>query len=135
MGYWRGFHHFVMGPCINLLHKLRIVKNPDKQRENLRIQVENFKIELRRLLTNIPFLILVVVLVFAAMTIKFSVPYFIGLALGNQSQVATFWDSVFLCNYHQMVTGLIPIPGAAGVSEYFFAKLFVKHFSYCKYPM
>ena len=124
MGYWRGFHHFVMGPCINLLHKLRIVKNPDKQRENLRIQVENFKIELRRLLTNIPFLILVVVLVFAAMTIKFSVPYFIGLALGNQSQVATFWDSVFLCNYHQMVTGLIPIPGAAGVSEYFFSKLF-----------
>ena len=124
MGYWRGFHNFVMGPCINLFSKLRIVKNPDKARENLRIQVENFKIELRRLLTNIPFLILITVLIFIAMTIRFSVPYFVGLALGNQSQVATFWDSVFLCNYHQMVTGLIPIPGSAGVSEYFFSKLF-----------
>lgn len=125
MGYWKGFHNFVMGPCITFFSKIRIIKKPDETRENLRTQVENFKIELKRLLTNIPFMILVAFLFFVAMTIRFSVPYFIGLALGNQSTVDSFWDSVFLCNYHQMVTGLIPIPGAAGVSEYFFSKLFL----------
>ncbi len=124
MSYWHGFHNFIMGPCISFLHKIHLIKDPDKKRESLRIQVENFKIEFRRLLTNIPFTILVSISFIAYMTIKYSIPYFCGLALGNQSTVASFWDSVFLGNYHQMVTGLIPIPGAAGVSEFFFDALF-----------
>ena len=47
MGYWKGFHHFVMGPLISFFAKIRIIKNPDKKRESLRVQVENFKIEMR----------------------------------------------------------------------------------------
>ena len=125
MGYWHRFHNFVMGPIIGLLAKMRILKTPDKTRENLRIQVENFKIEFRRLITNIPFTILVFISFAIYMTLKFSIPYFCGLALGSEhTAISYFWDSVFLGNYHQMVTGLIPIPGAAGVSEYFFLALF-----------
>ena len=125
MSYWRGFHNFVMGPVIAIGHKLRIVKDPNKSRENLRIQVENFKIEFKRLWTNIPFFILVAVCFSIYMTLKFSIPYFCGLALGSEHVgINYFWDSVFLGNYHQMITGLIPIPGSAGVSEYVFSKLF-----------
>ncbi len=125
MGYWHGFHNFIMGPCISLLAKMKIVKHPDKLRESLRIQVENFKIEFRRLFTNVRFTILVTLCFTGYMIIKFSIPYFVGLALHNQSTNASFWDSIFLSNYHQMVTGLIPVPGSAGVSEYFFYQLFV----------
>ena len=125
MGYWHGFHNFIMGSVVSLCAKLKIVKNPDKTRENLRIQVENFKIEFRRLSTNIPFLLLVVISFTAYMCLKFCIPYFVGLALGNQSTAASFWDSIFLSNYHQMVTGLIPIPGSAGVSEFVFYNLFM----------
>ena len=125
MGYWHGFHNFVMGPVIGLLAKIKILKTPDKTRENLRVQVENFKIEFRRLMTNIPFTILVLVSFGLYMTAKYSIPYFCGLALGSEhTSIKYFWDSVFLGNYHQMVTGLIPLPGSAGVSEYFFTKLF-----------
>ncbi len=126
MGYWHGFHNFIMGPVIGLGAKLKILKNPDKTRENLRIQVENFKIEFRRLWTNIPFFILVIVSFAIYMTLKYSIPYFCGLALGNEHiTIQYFWDSVFLGNYHQMITGIIPIPGSAGVSEYVFKMLFV----------
>ena len=125
MGYWHAFHNFIMGPVIGFLGKIRIIKNPDKQRENLRIQVENFKIEFRRLSTNIPFLLLVVVSFVGYMLLKFSIPYFVGKALGNQSPSASFWDCIFLSNYHQMITGLIPIPGSAGVSEFVFYNLFM----------
>ena len=125
MAYWHGFHNFIMGPVIAFLHKIKLVKDKDKMRENLRIQVENFKIEFRRLWTNIPFFILVAVCFALYMTLKFSVPYFCGLALGSEHVgINYFWDSVFLGNYHQMITGLIPLPGSAGVSEYFFTKLF-----------
>lgn len=126
MAYWHGFHNFVMGPIINLLHRMRIIKDPDKKRESLRIQVENFKIEFKRLWTNIPFFILVFILFSIYMTAKFSIPYFCGLALGNEHVgIKYFWDSVFLGNYHQMITGIIPVPGSAGVSEYVFKLLFV----------
>ena len=126
MGYWHAFHNFIMGPVIGLGAKLKLIKNPDKTRENLRIQVENFKIEFRRLWTNIPFFILIMVSFALYMTLKFSIPYFCGLALGNENtSINYFWDSVFLGNYHQMITGLIPLPGSAGVSEYVFTMLFV----------
>ena len=116
-----------MGPIVGFLGKIKIIKNPDKTRENLRIQVENFKIEFRRLWANIPFFILVTVCFGIYMTLKFSIPYFVGLALGNQhTDFSYFWESIFLGNYHQMITGLIPLPGSAGVSEYFFNALFYK---------
>lgn len=125
MAYWRGFHNFIMGPIIHFLGKIRLVKDVDKTRENLRVQVENFKIEFRRLLTNIPFSLLIAVCFAFYMTLRFSIPYFCGLALGSEHVSANyFWDSVFLGNFHQMVSGLIPIPGAAGVSEFFFQALF-----------
>jgi len=129
MGYWRGFHNFIMGPCIGLLTKMHIVKKPNKMRESLRVAVESFKVEFRRLLSNKPFTILIVAFLAVYMTILFSVPFFVGKALGNESTlgqgVGGFWNSVFLSNYHQMVTGVIPIPGSAGVSEIFFQQLFV----------
>lgn len=125
MGYWKSFHRFIMGPCITFFSKIRIIKNPDKTRENLRTQVENFKIEMRRLFSNIPFTLLVAFSFFVYITVKYSTPFFVGKALGNQSTSANFWDAIFLSNYHQMVTGLIPIPGSAGISEYFFNRLFV----------
>ena len=125
MGYWKGFHNFIMGPMISFLHKIRLNKNPDKTRESLRIQVENFKIEMRRIYSNIPFALLICFIFALYITVKYSAPYFVGKALGNQSECATLFDSVFLSNYHQMVTGLIPIPGSAGVSELFFKLLFV----------
>ena len=100
MGYWHGFHNFIMGPVIGLLAKIKIVKHPNKMRENLRIQVENFKIEFRRLSTNVPFLILVVLSFTVYMLTKFSIPFFVGKALGNQNADASFWDCIFLSNYH-----------------------------------
>ena len=124
MGYWHGFHNFIMGPVVSFCHKIKLVKNPDKTRENLRIQVENFKIEFRRLSTNVPFLLLVVISFVAYMFVKFSIPFFVGKALGNHPS-ASFMDCIFLSNYHQMVTGLIPIPGSAGISEFVFYNLFM----------
>lgn len=125
MGYWHSFHIFIMGPVVTFLHKIQLVKDPDKLRENLRIQVENFKIEFSRLSTNIPFLLLVIVSFVFYMVLRFCIPYFVGRSLGNLSPSASFWDSVFLSNYHQMITGLIPLPGSAGISEFVFYNLFM----------
>ena len=124
MAYWKRFHNFIMGPIITFLSKIRLIKDPDKSRENWRVQIENFKMEIRRLFTNIPFTSLISFCFVISMSIKFCIPYFVGLAMGNQSTCASFWDAIFLSNYHQMATGLIPIPGSAGISEFVFNSLF-----------
>ena len=128
MSFSHKFHNFILHYVIGFLGKIRILKNPDKTRESLRVQVENFKIELRRLQSNIPVVILQVLLFFVMMMIRNSIPYFAGLALGAwvnpEFNFFEMMDAAFISSFHQMVTGLVPIPGAAGVSEVFYNQLF-----------
>ena len=134
MSYSHRFHNFILHYVIGFLGKIHLVKNPDKTREGLRVQVENFKLELRRLMSNIPVLILEVVLFFIMIMLRSSVPYFAGLALHAWGEDVPYnffqmMDAAFMSNFHQMVTGLIPIPGAAGVSEFFYNQLFKNYFN------
>ncbi len=161
MSYSHAFHNLIMHYGIDFLAKLRIIKKPEETRESLRIQVENFKIELRRLFSNIPILLVVFLCYSIILILRFSIPFFAGLALdgygfrtnldgtlitqaimdasgnviGYEPVLSTggpdfvsFWQSVFLSAYHQMTTGLIPLPGSAGVSEYFFNLMYEKYF-------
>lgn len=160
MSYSHKFHNFIMHYGINIGAKLRLIKNPEEKRESLRIQVENFKIELRRLFSNIPVLLLVFVCYSLILILRFSIPFFAGLALNGYgyrmnmdgtliteivkingvdvvqpvmtvggNNIQSFWRSVFLSSYHQMTTGLIPLPGSAGVSEYFFNLMFGNYYT------
>jgi len=129
MSYSHRFHNFIMHYGIGFFAKIKIIKNPDKTRENLRIQVENFRIELKRLQVNIPVTILIIVLFLLILFIRFSIPYFSGLALNAYGANEGFrwdrlFDACFRSAFHQMVSGLVPIPGGAGISELIYNSMF-----------
>ncbi len=133
MSYSHRFHNFILHYVIGFLGKIRILRNPDKTRESLRVQVENFKLELRRLQANVPVLILQTLLFVSIIFIRNSIPYFSGLALhawgeGVEFNALNMMHASFLGSFHQMVTGLIPLPGSAGVSELFYYYLFFDFF-------
>ncbi len=135
MSYSHKMHNFIMHYGVGLFAKLHLVKNPDKTRETLRIQVENFKIELRRLLSNFRVSLLILILLFIGLICQFSIPWFAGMALNGYGASSTggptftaFWDACFMSAYHQMITGLIPLPGGAGISEIFFSTLFENYY-------
>ena len=131
MSYSRHFHNFILHYVIGFLGKIRIIKNPDGARESLRVQVENFKIELKRLASNVPVIIIQVLLYIVVLMLRFSAPYFSAYSVhatgewftGEYSFVNMLHVS-FLASFHQMVTGLIPLPGSAGISELFYNQLF-----------
>ncbi len=132
MSYNHHIHNFVLHYVIGFLGKIRILKNPDKTRENLRVQVENFKIELRRLQANVPVVILQIILFLVMLFCRFCIPYLAGLALGGNSEqfsISRLFDAAFLNSFHQMVTGIIPLPGSAGVSELFYNYVFRNFFN------
>ncbi|OPZ37414.1 MAG: hypothetical protein BWY98_00145 [Tenericutes bacterium ADurb.BinA155] len=133
MSFSHRFHNFILHYVIGFLGKIHLIKKPDQMRENLRVQVENFKIELRRLQANIPVTILIVFLFLLVITMRNSIPYFAGLALNafqdSSFSITMLFKAAFLSSFHQMVTGLIPLPGSAGVSEYFFYYLFFNFYN------
>ncbi|MCQ2771659.1 MAG: flippase-like domain-containing protein [Bacilli bacterium] len=129
MSYSRHIHNFVMHYGIGIGAKLKLIKNPDRTRENLRVQVENFKIELRRLQSNIPVTVLILILFFVVLTLQYSIPYFSGLALNSFGYGYTFnirdmFDFCFRSAFQQMSASLVPLPGNAGVSELIFTAMF-----------
>ncbi len=131
MSYSRKLHNFVLNHVINFLAKIHLIKKPEEKKESLRLQVENFRVELRRLQSNIPFSILIILLTFLTMFVNTSLPTLCGYALNAFQGDFNFLDFLnnLMCsfcymNFHQMMTGLVPIPGSAGISEYVFNRLF-----------
>jgi len=136
MSYSRAFHRFISVSFINFLAKIHLCKNPEKTRELVRTQVENFRVEFRRLQSNIPFTILIFSLTFVTLWITELFPFLCGLALNGFKEftsVGQVLDDIFLSvvftNFHQMITGLIPIPGSSGISEFVFLRLFTGYFN------
>lgn len=135
MSYSHRFHNFILHHVINLGAKMHLVKNPEKSRESLRVQVENFKMELRRLQSNIPVTILLSILFQLNFFLRYSIPYFCATSLdatGGAFIWGDMFDTCFLSAFHQMVTGVFPLPGGAGVSELFFNSIFRDIFSATK---
>ena len=131
MSYSRKLHGFILNHGINFLAKLHLIKHPEEKRESLRLQVENFRVELRRLQSNIPFTILVIFTTFLSLFVSGSLPCICGYALNGFEGEPTFasvmnnmFTSFCYMNFHQMMTGLVPLPGSAGISEFVFTRLF-----------
>lgn len=129
----RKFQNFVCNGIIGLLAKFKLIKNPEEKRKSIRIQVENYAIEFRRLKSNLSFS-LIIFLVYCVSLINTNLqPFFCGLALNGfspetMSDAGEIFKKMFECvaysNFHQMATGLLPLPGSAGVSEIVFGALF-----------
>lgn len=135
MSYSHRFHNFILHYVIGFLGRIRVLKNPDAVRESLRVQVENFKIELKRLASNIPVLMIQVLFYLSILFLRFSIPYFSAMAVHASGPKFddgySFLNMLHVCfrtSFHQMVTGLIPLPGSAGVSELFYSYLFADWF-------
>ena len=135
MSYSHHIHNFILRYVIGLLGKMRILKNPDKTRESLRVQVENFKIELKHLFYNIPVLIVQVLFYMIILFLRNSIPYFSAMAVHAEGpffeggfSFVNMIHTCFLTSFHQMCTGLIPLPGSAGISELFYEYLFAGMF-------
>lgn len=127
----RRLHNFVINKLITFLGKIKLIRKPEEKKQSVRLQVENYRIELQRLFSNIPFAILMFFITFLIICLNGLNPFLSGLTLGgfeNPTEDINWflkiYDSIAFSNFHQMVTGLIPIPGTAGIAEYVFERLY-----------
>ena len=121
----RFIHTVLINGIVTLLGKLKIIKNPDRIKENLHVQIENFRIELKRLQANKAVTWVLLIMFFARMFISNAIPYVSAMAfptidLGNSN----LFDGVFMSAYLQVIVAFVPLPGGVGFSEFFFSYLF-----------
>jgi uncharacterized membrane protein YbhN (UPF0104 family) len=120
------FLHKTLGNgVVGLLGKFKLIKNPEKVKLNLQGQIENFKIESKRLQSNIPVTVVLFVLFFVRMTLSNAIPYLSAMALPliDLSQTNIF-DGIFMSAYLNVIIYFAPLPGSVGFSEFFFSFLF-----------
>lgn len=117
-------HNFFINGTVNILGKLKWIKNADEIKIDTQIQIENFRIELKRLQTNIPVTVVIFSLFLIRFAIMYSIPYVSGLAISNVTISLNWFDSIFFGAYLFLITSLVPLPGSAGASELLFSHFY-----------
>jgi uncharacterized protein (TIRG00374 family) len=118
-------HKTIVNGIVALLGKLKVIKNPDKVKSNLQVQIENFRIESKRLQSNTPVTVVLLGLFFIRMTLSYSIPYLSAMALPSIDLSQTnILDGIFMTAYLNVIIYFAPLPGSVGFSEFFFSFLF-----------
>jgi len=118
-------HKTIVNGIVALLGKLKLIKDANKVKTNLQVQIENFRIESKRLGSNTPVTIVLLLLSFLRLTLSYSIPYLSALALPTIDLSQTnFFDGIFMTAYLNVIIYFAPLPGSVGFSEFFFSYLF-----------
>lgn len=125
----------VINLITKLLNKFNFKKKKDDKNndsydigQKITITIENFKIELQRLLSNYKVTILIFFIIFLDLIFYYLIPLFIGMMFGhdNINNSFMFFDICIISNFHYVATDLVPIPG---ISEILFLYLFSKFYN------
>lgn len=107
---------------ISLLTKIRVVKNPVRQRIYFTREVEKFHTNFRFLKNNIPAIIKACIFTFIQLSLYLSITYVLYLGFGLEGsgllQIMSYQAFVL------MISAFIPLPGAMGAAELGFAGFF-----------
>ncbi|MGI6644803.1 MAG: lysylphosphatidylglycerol synthase transmembrane domain-containing protein [Bacilli bacterium] len=119
-------HNWTTNKGVNIGHKLKLIRDPEEKKKKLMLSTENFRVELRRLQSNVPVAILIMLLFLLRFFVLYSIPYFVIVMLEpSYTQQNIYLKTVVSNSFLRMITDLFPLPGAAGFTEYFFERLYL----------
>lgn len=110
--------------CVKILGKLHIIANPEQQVTIWSEKVRGFTREIKRLSHNWKLIIQVALVNVVRLTLYFSLPFVVSRALGIALPWNKLIDTIALASFVTMANAFIPLPGASGGTEMFFAMLF-----------
>ena len=108
---------FFVGICA----KFKFVKNREKTTSNICKSLEDYQKGYKDLVKNRPYFIKLILLESAALTLSFSVPFFVFKALGSPYNNYLVILSIAIFTF--MIGSFVPIPGGTGGMEYAFINL------------
>ena len=123
----KDFNFKIIGFGINILSKLKIVKNKEKTMEKWEKKCNNFYESAMVLKKNPRVLIYGTTLQIVQLLFLYSVPFFLAKSIVSDLNL-TYINSVVSSTYVNLIGSYIIVPGASGGIEYGFIKLFSNFF-------
>lgn len=113
----------VLNFCINILGKIKIIKNPEEVKSSINKNIDKFIENSKQLFKNYKLLISGVLISLIGFLFLYSVPLYISYALNNFNSI-NIMQSIVTSSYVMMIGSFVPIPGGSGGIEYGFIKFF-----------
>lgn len=107
-----------------IFSRFKFIKNPEKMIDSWNLQVTQFTAEVKELSKDKKRIFYCVCINFVRLSLLYSLPYAIGIALHIPLEASQLLDVVALSSFVLMANSFIPIPGASGGTEIVFALLF-----------
>ena len=108
--------------CLDLLYKLKIVRNYEKNWAKLQDNVNHFLQGMKYLSSNKQVIVLIAFAALVELFANNSVPFFVIRAFGNAD--ITYWHTFVLCIFVSYASSFAPTPGGAGIAELSFYAIF-----------
>lgn len=109
---------------INLLSKLKLLKNPEFQRDRWMANLRQFQQQINANKDNKKLIARLIILNILRLTLYFSLPLVIGLALSIPYEKMPIIDVIAMSSFVTMVNSFFPVPGASGGTEMMFVEIF-----------
>ena len=110
---------------IKLLVKIKLVKDPDKIKNKVNKNLEEFLGGIKYLSANKYLIVIIGLCSLVEMFAYNSVPFFTMKALGVEG--VTYWHTLVLCLFVNYASSFAPTPGGAGIAELSFYAIFASY--------
>lgn len=119
-------HHGIVNLIVRVMAFCHFIKKDriEEKRIAFNAKIEIFSIELKRLLSNIKIMVIVIFLYLIILLISNMIPYYSFKASNIDFGYDKFITSLSYSSFVFMITQLIPIPGSSGSAELFFSLMF-----------
>lgn len=121
---------FISVKVLNLLHKIKIVKNKEETLDKLNKSLNEFSEAWKDILDHKSIMIKVFLLNILRLLIYYSIPILIMMSLGFKMSIAMGFQVMILTGFTYIMNAMIPIPGASGTSEAVFITLMKPYLGY-----
>ncbi len=112
------------GALARILGRIHVLKNPEKTLDSWTLSMQSFTGEIKSLSRDKKSIVICVFINFIRLSLYYSLPFVIALALHIPLEWNVFIDVMALSSFVTMANSFIPIPGASGGTEVIFALLF-----------
>ena len=119
------FNHFIIQKGINILSKLKLIKNKEEKQEKWREKVDDFHEGAEYLKKNKILCIRTFIYNMIYLALNYLMPYFVIIALAKTIPEGLSPIKVICSSAYVLIMGsFVPIPGASGGIEYGYYKFF-----------
>lgn len=118
------FNHFVVSKGINILSKLKLIKDKEQTQIKWREKVDDFHEGAEYLKKNKMLCIRTFIYNMIYLALNYLMPYFVILALAKTTTEATPLKTICASAYVLIMGSFVPIPGASGGIEYGYLRFF-----------